>query len=176
MNLNANYQRHQISLKELAGTLYTLLDSDYAHHVDYGETFRLLLADFFYGVDVPSTNPRLCVNDRILCWNHGVVLELPEHEGLALYHTLDHLFWIVSAVISDQALQSTMGYRHQPTDCFYQYLQADAVLVVFTPSTGVSLQGPVVYPLLATATVCADTLPPQIKAALTLDRLNNPTG
>jgi hypothetical protein len=147
-----------------------MLGDEYAASVDYSETFRLILADFFYSVDTPSTNPRIMVSERILCWKHGTTLELNDQEARAVYEIMDHVFWSTAAVISDNALQSTPGYRYQPTDCFYHYNPADATLVVFTPSNDLSPIQPV-YPLVAAATVCADTLPFQIKVALALERL-----
>lgn len=131
--------------------------------VDVDETVRIMLADYFYGDQVPVSLGRhsYTENDRTLVFPIGRLPTLTPQELSAAVDTMGEIFWTLADTISHRVLPVNETYSHKPNECFYKYFPMSKELVVYTPVLEGVLYPPGLLPLDGRAVIaaCAETLP-----------------
>jgi hypothetical protein len=135
--------------------------------IDIDETVRLMLADYFYGEQVPVSLGRhfYTENERTIAFPIGKLPTMSPQELASAIDTLGEIFWTMADTISHRVMPVTPAYSHRPNECFYKYFPMSKELVVYTPIMEGVLYPPGLLPIDGRAVIvtCSDTLPMSFK-------------
>lgn len=136
--------------------------------IDIDETVRLMLADYFYGEQIPATLGRQTYteHERTLVFPIGKLPTMSAQELSGAIDTLGEVFWTMADTISHRVLPVTDTYSHRPNECFYKYFPMSKELIVYTPVMDGVFYPPGLVALdgRAVMAACVDTLPAHLKA------------
>lgn len=131
--------------------------------IDIDETIRIMLADYFYGDQVPVSLGRhsYTEHDRTIAFPIGKLPTMSPQELSAAIDTMGDIFWTLADTITNRVLPVTPTYSHKPNECFYKYFPMSKELVIYTPVMEGVLYPPGLAALDGRAVIaaCHETLP-----------------
>lgn len=133
--------------------------------INYGETIRIMLKDFFYGEFETTLFPHQTMHDRTIVFNTGPG-SYPIPNLLQAFEALGDVFWHIADTITERVLKLTPYYTYKPSECFYKFFPDTRALVVYLPVLDSVVCNPLVRPLNGHAVVltCSEFLPSWAKA------------
>lgn len=129
--------------------------------VDIGETMRLMIADYFYGDQIPTSYQTIKMFDRVLVLGYNMFppmesqKEMMEIAGDIFWALADHIRRSVLMVYED----SNSAVEYRPTDCFYVFDSATMELMVYLPYQGFEITGAAKLDGRAVLATCRSTWP-----------------
>lgn len=139
-------------------------------NVNYEETIRLMLADYFYGENPITPFPFIQYGERRLAFlKQPFDLRFSDETFMnQLFAELEQGFWLLADMIGRLALQQTPDYQHRPSDCLYSYHRSNVPqITIYLPVyEGLPALNIAPAPIAAVAVACRETLPESLQAVM----------